>query len=162
VRPSIRHKRKKATHIHPRTPPFSSFLINHSSCSRLKHSMLPKHASGEVPRTSEPRTSSLTFHLNLCNTILGITGLAVATCFGVITIVQSQIANKEAKRSNDIAFQSLLLSGFATCAQLADSPVSSTAFHQSSQSREDVELLTLPKDHDKCDLVRYFHESQLR
>lgn len=87
------------------------------------------HVNNVGCRAAAPRTRSFTFSLNLCNTILGITSFAVATFFIVITVVQSNTANKEGKRSDAIAFQSLLLSGFATCAQLADSPVSSESTH---------------------------------
>ena len=75
---------------------------------------------------SLPQSRGLDIYLSLCNTALGVTGLASALCFGVVSIAQSNTANEEAKRANDIAEQSLLMSGLSTCLQFPDTTVSIT------------------------------------
>lgn len=79
----------------------------------------------EIPNNavSKPRHNGFTIYLNICNTILGVTGLVSALCFGVITVAQSDTANEEAKRANGIAYRSLVLSGLTTCFQFSDSSV---------------------------------------
>jgi hypothetical protein len=67
---------------------------------------------------SQPRRLSIPF--NLCNAIFGIVGLILATCFGVVTIVQTNTANREARLANQIAWNSMILSGFQTCIQSSD------------------------------------------
>ena len=78
----------------------------------------------EVDETAEPRQRRLSLYLNLCNSVLGGIGLISALCFGVVTIVQAETANKEAKISNKIAEKSLLLAWVQTCAQIMDVSVS--------------------------------------
>lgn len=75
---------------------------------------------------SQRPSRGLDTYLSLCNTVLGVTGLASALCFGVVSIAQSNTANEEAKRANDIAEQSLLLGGLSTCLQFPDTIVSIT------------------------------------
>ncbi|KAH8790616.1 hypothetical protein BGZ57DRAFT_875961 [Hyaloscypha finlandica] len=67
---------------------------------------------------SQPRRLSIPF--NLCNAIFGIVGLILATCFGVVTIVQTNTANREARLANQIAWNSMILSGLQTCIQSSD------------------------------------------
>ncbi len=47
-----------------------------------------------------------------------------ALCFGVVTVIQADTANKEAKIANRIAGKSLFLSWVQTCAQVVDVSVS--------------------------------------
>jgi hypothetical protein len=58
----------------------------------------------------EPQPRPLSLRLNVYNSILGGIGLVSALCFGVVTIVQANTANKEAKTANRIAGKSLFLS----------------------------------------------------
>lgn len=79
----------------------------------------------------EPRYRRLSLHLSLCNSVLGAISFLSAVAFGVITIVQAEMANKqartankEAKIANKIARRSLLLSLVQTCASVVDLSVS--------------------------------------
>lgn len=47
-------------------------------------------------------------HLSLINTFLGEVGLISAVSFGMITIIQANTANREARRTNKIAYKSFL------------------------------------------------------
>lgn len=60
----------------------------------------------------------------MCNSVLGGIGLVSALCFGVVTVIQADTANKEAKIANRIAGKSLFLSWVQTCAQVVDVSVS--------------------------------------
>jgi hypothetical protein len=74
----------------------------------------------------KPHQPRISLHLSLCNTALGAVGFLSALCFGVVTIVQADTANKEAKVANQIAGKSLLLSLVQACAQIVDVSVSVT------------------------------------
>jgi hypothetical protein len=72
----------------------------------------------------EPQLRRLSFRLNVYNSILGGIGLVSALWFGVVTVVQADTANKEARIANKIAGKSLFLSWVQTCAQVVDVSVS--------------------------------------
>jgi len=78
----------------------------------------------EEATPAKAQNLELSPHITICNAVLGVVGFVSAISFGVITIVQSNTANREAKIANDIAYESLLLSWVQTCAQVVDVGVS--------------------------------------
>jgi hypothetical protein len=82
----------------------------------------------DVDEIAEPKQTRFSLHLTICNTVLATVGFVSALCFGVITIMQADTANKEAKVANKIAWKSLLLSWVQTCAQVVDVSVSRLDF----------------------------------
>ena len=88
--------------------------------STTKESGQDRDANEEV----EPQSRQLSLRLNVYNSILGGIGLVSALCFGVVTVVQADTANKEARIANRIAGKSLFLSWVQTCAQVVDVSVS--------------------------------------
>jgi hypothetical protein len=99
-----------------------SMSLKHSPSASSQASSelsLFKQATGiKQDLASQPRRLSTPFSLR--NAILGIVGLILATCFGVVTIVQTNTANREARLANQIAWNSMMLSGFQTCTQSPD------------------------------------------
>jgi hypothetical protein len=119
----------------PRRPRFAPFktqprsrLMQRSTTKQiLRYNSSTTKRSGQIHDAeevveSQPRPLSL--RLNLYNSILGGIGLVSALCFGVVTIVEANTANKEAKTANRIAGKSLFLSWVQTCAQIVDVSVS--------------------------------------
>lgn len=88
--------------------------------STAKESGQNRDANEEV----EPQSRQLSLRLNVYNSVLGGIGLVSALCFGVVTVVQADTANKEARIANRIAGKSLFLSWVQTCAQVVDVSVS--------------------------------------
>lgn len=76
--------------------------------------------NSDINEIVKHQQTRLSLHLSICNTVLATVGFASALCFGVITIVQSDTANKEAKIANKIAWKSFLLSCVQTCSQVVD------------------------------------------
>lgn len=87
---------------------------------------LMAHPENRLRKPAEPHTHRMSSYLGILNTCMGFIGLISALCFGVIAIAQSIEANKQARKANDIAKQSLLLSRIQTCAQTTDYPVGQT------------------------------------
>jgi hypothetical protein len=99
----------------------SSMALKHSQSASSQASELTlfkQDTDIQQDLASQPRRLSTYF--SLCNAILGIVGLILAMCFGVVTIVQTNTANREARLANQIAWNSMILSGFQTCTQSSD------------------------------------------
>lgn len=132
-RPSQRSSsRDVKLRAYPPTP-HRSIPADHKNSFKLSVSQGAQFGAGARTTSLSPRGSivaenpepwALATKLNVCNTILGITGVVSAICFGVVTIVQSNFANKEARRANVIAATSLSLSRWQICIQLANVSVS--------------------------------------
>jgi hypothetical protein len=60
----------------------------------------------EEATPAKARTWKLSLHITICNAVLGVAGFVSAISFGVISIVQSNTANREAKIANKIAYKS--------------------------------------------------------
>jgi hypothetical protein len=126
-----RRPRFKASKSRPRArliyPPASTSLSVHQDTHNLTETKTSTRTS-DVCETVELRRPRLSLYLSLCNTALGMVGFVSAICFGVMTIVQADTANKEARVANKIARESLLLSWVQTCAQVMDISVSPLNF----------------------------------
>jgi hypothetical protein len=97
----------------PTPKPILQYASSQSSRSTRK-----SDRDSDADEAVEPRQRRLSLHLNVCNSVLGGIGLVSALCFGVVTVVQADTANKEARIANKIAGKSLLLGWVQTCAQI--------------------------------------------
>ena len=105
--------------------------------SRIHHSQLST-ASKDIDPSSQRQPHRLEVSLSLCNTILGGIGLISALSFGVVTIVQANIANKEAKLANEIAHRAFQLSMYQTCVQGNDDKVEPFLFIEGATLNERI------------------------
>ncbi|KAN0092083.1 hypothetical protein V8E51_017930 [Hyaloscypha variabilis] len=78
----------------------TSLRYQSSRSSKLKKKCT---RSSDFDEEVEPQRRRLSLYLNACNTILGTLGFGGAICFGVVTVVQADTANKEAKIANRLA-----------------------------------------------------------
>jgi hypothetical protein len=125
-RPRFGHSKAQLHSELMQTPtPKSNLRYTSSQSSRLtRKSDRDSNANEAV----EPRQRRLSLHLNVYNSVLGGIGLVSALCFGAVTVVQADTANREARIANKIARKSLLLSWVQTCAQVVDVSVSKIIF----------------------------------
>jgi len=122
-----------------------SMSLKHSPSASSQASSelsLFKQATGiKQDLASQPRRLSTPFSLR--NAILGIVGLILATCFGVVTIVQTNTANREARLANQIAWNSMMLSGFQTCTQSPDLDVQNSDYCKSLVGNANFNFMSL-------------------
>lgn len=110
-----------------KTQPRSRLMQRSTKKQILRYNSSTAKESGQdhdAEEEVEPQLRRLSFRLNVYNSILGGIGLVSALCFGVVTVVQADTANKEARIANKIAGKSLFLSWVQTCAQVVDVSVS--------------------------------------
>jgi hypothetical protein len=89
------------------TSPRPVLLYRDLQSSRLRRNDIDEEAEARQPR--------FLLDLSLCNSVVGGIGLVSALSFGVITIVQSDTANRESRVANNIAGKSLFLNWSNLC-----------------------------------------------
>jgi hypothetical protein len=115
--PHPAHRRKEMQH------PFQTLgkrYPNNFQEPQSSKSSIQEKSREVVPENSALQTQPrrrVSFLLSVCNTVLAALGLTSAICFGIITIIQSNTANKQAKLANLIAYNSFVMSGIQTCSQ---------------------------------------------
>lgn len=107
----LSNEEPNVTSVSLRQSPSTSFRTSSELTMFKQDTDIQQHVA------THPRQS---VYFSLCNTVLGVVGLLLATSFGVITIVQTNAANREAKLANQLAWNSIILRRYQTCTQGSD------------------------------------------